>query len=436
MSAARSGTHGRGKRSNGMAMQLQLHNPNSVLPRITDGISIEEGLKEFKLLLKDSMKSTTKDTYQSEIRAYVKWCQAPQADGWAQNPFPVQPELVAAYVGAMTKAGRKPNGINTALTALRVVNSLYFKDAPDPVTRHVRLALEKYKRDNPRKTATRRAKPLAWDDVLLLIRECDNSLLGTRDKAIFATMYMNALRVTECSTIDREDLEPVENWQSGYVLHIPVHKTVQHAGAGYTQTATKADWGTECPVFLLRDWLEKADAAWAQTHQSWANRVTKDLRKASESAVAEKYRELLSRVFKKNETSRSLASKIKQALKPNSGAGGHQLAELILEVEKRAAFVGVNRHGQVTGRRLDARSFNRTLQKVGKRLIERGDWEPETLATISSHSFRRGIATESVERGEDLWKISMHLRHSSESTTRTYIDEANVFTGGLGGALV
>ena len=417
-------------------MQLQLHNPDSILPRITDGISVEDGLNEFKRLLKDSMKESTKRTYQSEIRAYVSWCQAPQASGWNQDPFPVRAELVAAYVGAMAKAGRKPNGINTALTALRVVNALYFKDAPDPVTKHVRLALDKYKRDNPRKTATRRAKPLMWDDVLLLARECDNTLEGARNKAIFATLYMNALRAQECSTIDKVDLEPTDNWRAGYVLHIPVHKTVQKAGAGRTQTASKPDWGTECPVFLLRDWMERSESAWGEAERSWSERVTKELRKAGEESVAQKYRELLSRVFKRNETSRSLASKIKEALKPESGVGAHELAELVLKVEKRAVFLGVNRHGNLTGRRLDSRSINRLLDRVVERLIMRGDWEPEMLATISSHSFRRGIATEAVERGEDLWKISLHLRHTSEKTTRTYIDEANVFTGGLGGALV
>jgi integrase len=88
-------------------------------------------------------------------------------------------------------------------------------------------------------------------------------------------------------------------------------------------------------------------------------------------------------------------------------------------------FRGVNRHQQISGKRLTARAVDLIVKrKLCELFVRRGlsPHDAEALAArYSGHSLRAGFATDAALREAPVQKIQEHMRHRSPATTSVYI---------------
>lgn len=86
-----------------------------------------------------------------------------------------------------------------------------------------------------------------------------------------------------------------------------------------------------------------------------------------------------------------------------------------------AAFRGINRHGQVSAKRLT----DKAVALVVKRRAEAAGLDPEQF---SGHSLRAGLATTSAAAGHSERTIMKQTGHTSLPTVRRYIRDGELFT--------
>ena len=92
----------------------------------------------------------------------------------------------------------------------------------------------------------------------------------------------------------------------------------------------------------------------------------------------------------------------------------------VLGADEGPLFRGINRHGQLAGRRLTAQS----VALVIKRLAAQAGMETRDLA---GHSLRAGLATAAAAAGVSERSITAQTGHRSLATLRKYIREGSLF---------
>jgi site-specific recombinase XerD len=90
------------------------------------------------------------------------------------------------------------------------------------------------------------------------------------------------------------------------------------------------------------------------------------------------------------------------------------------KIEKGPLFRGVNRHGQVLGKRLSAEA----VAIVVKRYIS---WLGYDVEDFAGHSLRAGLATAAAAAGKSERAIMQQTGHRSLTTVRRYIRDGNLF---------
>ena len=84
-------------------------------------------------------------------------------------------------------------------------------------------------------------------------------------------------------------------------------------------------------------------------------------------------------------------------------------------------FVGVNRHGKLTGQRLAGEDVARIVKAVANTV-------GLDAATFSGHSLRAGLVTSAAKAGKSERSIMAQTGHRSATMVRRYIRDANLFT--------
>ncbi|MER8438333.1 site-specific integrase [Mesorhizobium sp. M1312] len=98
-------------------------------------------------------------------------------------------------------------------------------------------------------------------------------------------------------------------------------------------------------------------------------------------------------------------------------------------IEGGPLFLGVDRHGNISGQRLSGEAVSLVLKE---RLAETGI-DP---SGYSGHSLRAGFATSAAMAGASVWKIRAQTGHASDAMLARYIRDGDMFTNNAAGTVL
>lgn len=215
----------------------------SIIPQTTE---LAELARDAVAISQQTKSDATKKAYRSDWGIFCRWCESMSLASMMADP-----ETVGLYVVHLDKIGRKPSTIRRAMTSISQAHLLAGHDSP--ITARV-LELKKGIH-RIRGTAQLHKKALTLGKLRRCIEHTLPSFIGSRDKAILLVGWTGALRRSEISGIDYENLEFVED---GIIVTISSSKTDQE-GAGRKIGLPFIDSDEKlCPVRALRRWIRLA----------------------------------------------------------------------------------------------------------------------------------------------------------------------------------
>jgi integrase len=228
-------------------------------------VTIPEEIAAVGALLQAGRATGTRRAYASSMRTWSRWCETRGVD-----PLPADPSQLAVWIAELVAAGRASSTIDGHLAALRAASLDAGLDDPTshPGVRQVRAGVRRTVGTAPR----RRVHAVTTAEIRRIIEGIDVvSLRGLRDRALILTGYAAALRRSELTGLDIDDLA----WRrDGVVLTIRRAKGDQE-GRGATVGVVRGRHSTTDPVTALRAWIAAAglgsgDPLW--TPIAWSDR--------------------------------------------------------------------------------------------------------------------------------------------------------------------
>jgi site-specific recombinase XerD len=213
--------------------------PNSERADIVLPSSFEQA-REF---IRASKAESTLRGYRSDWREFVAWCES-----HCVSPLPAAAEVVAAYIAEC--AGRlKVGSIQRRLNAIAEAHKAAALESPTS-SGVVRNTLKGIRRTLG--TATRQKAPAVTQDIRAMIEATDDTLIGTRDRALVLLGFAGAFRRSELVGLDVADLAFTRD---GLTVTLRRSKTDQE-GAGRKVGIPYGSNPETCPVRTLQAWLE------------------------------------------------------------------------------------------------------------------------------------------------------------------------------------
>ena len=222
-------------------LQALLHGP------IGDAVAEAAGYAD------DAIAESTRAAYVKAWDHFADWCRGKEVD---PNALPLNPVLVAAYLGALAKT-HGASALRSRVAAITYHHrrrGFVFQPA-HPVLRETMSGI---RRRHPRKV--RPAAALCAPEIKQLLGVCPKDLAGLRDRALFLVGFAGAFRRSELVAINRELLRFDA---AAVIIHVTRSKRDQEGkGADVTLPRMRdPDTGAPsetCPVRALETWLARA----------------------------------------------------------------------------------------------------------------------------------------------------------------------------------
>jgi len=206
---------------------------------------IPDHWREFANAAVDYMKKqksdSTKACYKSDFSLFVKWCETVQAVS-----LPAMPIVVCMYIAHLANDGKKTSTIERRLSAIRFAHKI--AGYPTPTTEECVIAAMDGIRNVKGSAPKKKAAALVWH-VEAMIKQCPDTLIGIRDRALLAICLAGGFRGSEPLSLNIEDLERVPE---GFVVFLKKSKTDQ-AGRGKKKGIINGEH-IRC-ADLLREWI-------------------------------------------------------------------------------------------------------------------------------------------------------------------------------------
>lgn len=190
-----------------------------------------------------SAPKNTSRNYESQRNIFKAWC-AEQG----RVAVPCTTATYVEYVAHLIEAGRSPNAISAAMSAIRTAMPEDMK----PGTKQARGMLNEYKKAWAKRTAVKKAPPIT--DALLhaMVASCDlRTPAGVRDRCVLLLGRGALNRRVELADLAIADVAVDDDFVT---LHIRSSKTDQEAKGEYTDIPADPD-PLMNPVDAVRDWL-------------------------------------------------------------------------------------------------------------------------------------------------------------------------------------
>jgi site-specific recombinase XerD len=191
-----------------------------------------------------SKSAATKLAYRADWSSFVNWC--------SQHDLcflPAESKTVALWITELAQRGRATSSIARALTSICQAHK-FFKLPPPTAAAEVTEVFKGIKRTNG--TAQSKAKPLVWSDLCKVIDRIPPSFIGRRDRALLAVGWAAALRRSEITALNVEDVDFVPE---GMVVTVRKSKTDQES-EGYKIGIPLGKDKRHCPTTLLKHWID------------------------------------------------------------------------------------------------------------------------------------------------------------------------------------
>jgi len=213
-------------------------------PELPELASLEAKVEQ---LMRSAKADSTLRAYKADWDHFAAWARSHELQA-----LPSTPETVALYLADLS-ASRKVSTISRRLIAISFVHrSLRF---PSPATAQHAVVGETVK--GIRRTlgaAQKQKRALLTPDIQEMLASLPRRLIGVRDRALLLIAYAGALRRSELSKLDMEDLE---FHSEGLTITVRRSKADQEA-FGRRIGIPFGSHKSTCPVRALRRWLDAA----------------------------------------------------------------------------------------------------------------------------------------------------------------------------------
>ncbi|MFJ2110657.1 tyrosine-type recombinase/integrase [Streptomyces sp. NPDC087850] len=195
-----------------------------------------------RLKNKSQPKNTSK-TYESQRDMFKAWC---IQHGRVHRPCTTA--TYVEYIATLIEAGRAPNSISVAMSAIRT----WMPDDKKPGTTEARGMLHEYKKDWNKRVGVKKAPAITDDMIRVMVATCDpDHPIGVRDRAVLLLGRGALNRRSELAdlTIGNVTIE-----SDGVALYFTSSKTDQEARGEETFIPGWEDPDID-PVHATRAWL-------------------------------------------------------------------------------------------------------------------------------------------------------------------------------------
>ena len=196
--------------------------------------------------LSKSLSDATKRAYASDFLQFAEFCRLKNLQS-----LPATPDTVAIWITQMVELGRKTTTIERSLVAISQAHKL--KDLDSPINTVIRKLVTGVKRKIGK--TKKKSLPITLEMLERIITRLGSDLISERNKAILLLGWAGALRRSELSALDVENVDTVSR---GIKLTIPSSKTDQ-CGEGYTIGIPFAENDSLCPVYAVQNWIFRAN---------------------------------------------------------------------------------------------------------------------------------------------------------------------------------
>jgi len=227
-----------------------LVDPSAEAVRVDDADDDGLGSAEAVRYARAARAPSTRRTYNGQWNGWVAYCAE-----HGQPSLPAKPEVLANYLAELADHGRKPGGIDVALTAISQAHlrAGYPSPRSHRFVREVRAGIR-----HVHKTRPEQKTPILVEDLDALLATCGDDAVGCRDAAILSLTWAGAFRASELCALDLEDVTPVPN--RGLRVAVRASKT-DPDGKGDAKGIPRAHKPAHCPVRLLERWIERRGQA-------------------------------------------------------------------------------------------------------------------------------------------------------------------------------
>ena len=185
----------------------------------------------------------TSKNYESQRNLFKAWCQEQ-----GRVAVPCTTATYIEYVAHLIEAGRSPNAISAAMSAIRTA----MPEDKKPGTKQARGMLNEYKKTWARRTAVRKAPPITDALLRAMVATCDlTQPAGVRDRCVLLLGRGALNRRVELADLSIADVAVDDQFVT---LHIRSSKTDQEAQGEHTDIPADPDPLLD-PVAAVRDWL-------------------------------------------------------------------------------------------------------------------------------------------------------------------------------------
>jgi len=185
--------------------------------------------------------------YRSDMDHFAAWCES-----YGLASLPASEMTVARYLTALAETGRKPSTIRRRIASISVAHEMAHHHNP---TRSALIRDRMAGITRKLGVAERQATPAMTPEIQKMVAALGDDLHGIRDRLIILLGFAAALRRSELSGLDVEDLCPVPE---GVEVTIRCSKTDQE-GSGAIVPVPFGSRLETCPVRACNAWLEATE---------------------------------------------------------------------------------------------------------------------------------------------------------------------------------
>jgi len=211
----------------------------------------EEKLIEVKALFQEAKDyfdnadaDNTKRSYRSDWIHFSNWCEKNNSVS-----LPVKPETLILYLTELAREF-KASTIKRRLSTIARVHKENGFEASLVYNQKVRRTLKGIHNKIGSNQAGK--KPLLAEDIKAMVKDLNDTLKDSRDRAILLIGFAGTFRRSELSGLNVEDLNFVTD---GVIITLRKSKTDQE-GQGIKKGILCGENPKTCPVLALKNWLE------------------------------------------------------------------------------------------------------------------------------------------------------------------------------------
>lgn len=206
---------------------------------------LQEAMQSTLFFAGASVSESTKASYAMSWRLYKEWCEAHDFNCITEKK---KETLLALYVSSLANKGLKLASILLYFAGIvwtykqKQIHIEANGDTLKKVLAGIKRTLG---------SRSERKSPIVIETLRSMTRCLDNTIIGTRDKAILLLGFAGAFRRSELCALNIEDLNETKE---GYLVLVRKSKTDQEK-KGMVKSIPYGSSVNTCPVRAIKDWL-------------------------------------------------------------------------------------------------------------------------------------------------------------------------------------